>query len=93
MNVDLIYLALFVLVSCAAAFGVGRFCRNGSSTDSCSGAWERATNTKYEGMAPLDRPVSSGWSEPAPHLDVAEGEVVDAIEVEFICDLSEVKSA
>lgn len=52
MSIDPIYLGLFVLVSCASAFVIGRFCRNGCSTGE-PGAWERATTTKYEGMPPL----------------------------------------
>lgn len=92
MSIDPIYLGLFVLVACGSAFALGRLLHWADTAPRGPGAWERATTTRYEGMSPLDRPAGSGWIEPVPHLDV-EGEVVEAIEVEFICDLSEGKSA
>lgn len=44
-------LAAFVALSWTAAFALGRLVRNGGST----GAWERATTTKYENLPPLRR--------------------------------------
>lgn len=71
MTIDPIYLAAFALTSCGAAFALGRFCRHGGST----GAWEGATSTRYEGMAPLGEPLIESRrviSEPGAAITVTQ---------------------
>ena len=64
MTIDPIYLAAFALLIVAVTWFCARLGRNGGST----GAWEGATSTTYEGMAPL--------GEPSPHADGKGGDHV-----------------